>query len=102
MPNAKSSLFEHVLIGWGMCGACPCAGAEFALFAIPLSLVSFVPNFFFGSLLMLFGIEITLDWLVFSFRKVFVFAALHTSLRLCSWHPLISQPVCHRAHLMMK
>ena len=46
------------------------AAAEFALFVIPFSLVSFVPNFFFGSLLMLFGIEITLDWLVFSFRKV--------------------------------
>ena len=44
--------------------------SEFLLFAIPFSLVSFVPNFFFGSLLMLFGIEITLDWLIFSFRKV--------------------------------
>lgn len=48
------------------------AGAELLLFLIPISLTQYVPNFFFGSLLMLFGVEITLDWLIFSFRKVYI------------------------------
>ncbi|KAK9810835.1 hypothetical protein WJX73_000129 [Symbiochloris irregularis] len=46
------------------------AGTEFALFVIPFSVVQYMPNFFFGSLLMVFGIEITADWLVFSYFKV--------------------------------
>ena len=47
-----------------------CAGAEFALFALPISVIQYMPNFFFGSLLMLFGVEIIADWLIFSIRKV--------------------------------
>jgi SulP family sulfate permease len=43
---------------------------ELALFLVPISVVQYMPNFFFGSLLMLFGIEITLDWLIHSFKKV--------------------------------
>lgn len=46
------------------------AGAEFLLFALPISVIQYMPNFFFGSLLMLFGVEIILDWLIFSIRKV--------------------------------
>lgn len=45
-------------------------GTELALFAIPISVIQYMPNFFFGSLLMLFGIEIIADWLIFSYRKV--------------------------------
>lgn len=51
---------------------CGFAGVELALFLVPISVVQYMPNFFFGSLLMLFGIEITLDWLIHSFRKVCV------------------------------
>ena len=32
--------------------------------------VANVQNYFFGSLLMVFGIEITADWLIFSYFKV--------------------------------
>lgn len=46
------------------------AGVEFALFAIPISVIHYLPNFFFGSLLALFGVEIILDWLILSFSKV--------------------------------
>ena len=33
-------------------------------------IVSYLPSFFFGSLLLLFGVEITTDWLILSARKV--------------------------------
>ena len=46
------------------------AGLEFALFLIPVSIVPYMPNFFFGSLLMLFGLQICTDWLVMSYKKV--------------------------------
>lgn len=48
---------------------CTCAGVELLLFLIPVSVVQYMPNFFFGSLLMVFGIEITADWLFFSYFK---------------------------------
>ena len=32
--------------------------------------VQYLPNFFFAALLMLLGVEITLDWLILSVRKV--------------------------------
>ncbi len=35
-----------------------------------LQIVHYVPKFYFGSLLMMFGVEILRDWLLFSFRKV--------------------------------
>eukprot|EP00884_Botryococcus_braunii_P017695 jgi/Botrbrau1/4609/Bobra.60_2s0094.1 len=46
------------------------AVSEIALFLLPVSVVQYMPNFFFGSLLMLFGVEITLDWLFHSYHKV--------------------------------
>jgi hypothetical protein len=46
------------------------AGLEVLLFLIPISIVPYLPSFFFGSLLMLFGIEISLSWLVLSYKKV--------------------------------
>ena len=42
------------------------------LFLIPISIVPYLPSFFFGSLLMLFGVEISLSWLVLSYKKVCV------------------------------
>ena len=42
------------------------------LFLIPISIVPYLPSFFFGSLLMLFGVEISLSWLVLSYKKVHV------------------------------
>ena len=33
-------------------------------------MVQYLPNFFFAALLMLLGVEITLDWLILSARKV--------------------------------
>lgn len=46
------------------------AGAELALFLLPISVVEYMPNFFYGSLLMVFGVDISQDWLVHSFHKV--------------------------------
>ena len=48
----------------------PLAGAELGLFLLPISIIHYLPNFFFGSLLMLFGVEILMDWLIHSFKKV--------------------------------
>ena len=45
------------------------AGVEFALFLLPISIIHYLPNFFFGSLLMLFGVEILADWLIHSYKK---------------------------------
>ena len=42
------------------------------LFLIPISIVPYLASFFFGSLLMLFGVEISLSWLVLSYKKVHV------------------------------
>ena len=38
--------------------------------AFALQIVHYVPKFYFGSLLMMFGVEILRDWLLLSFRKV--------------------------------
>ena len=46
------------------------AGVELGLFLLPISIIHYLPNFFFGSLLMLFGVEILMDWLIHSFKKV--------------------------------
>lgn len=35
-----------------------------------VQLVQYLPNFYFGSLLLLFGVEILSDWLLFSWAKV--------------------------------
>lgn len=43
--------------------------SELVLFLVPISVVQYIPTFFFGSLLILFGVEITLDWLIYSYRK---------------------------------
>lgn len=48
----------------------PCAGAEMAVFLVPFGIVQYMPNLFYGALLALFGIEITMDWLIHSYRKV--------------------------------
>ncbi|KAK9845864.1 hypothetical protein WJX81_004564 [Elliptochloris bilobata] len=46
------------------------AGVELAVFLVPYSIVQYMPNLFYGSLLCLFGIEISLDWLFHSYHKV--------------------------------
>ena len=43
--------------------------SELLLFLVPISVVQYIPTFFFGSLLILFGVEITLDWLIYSYKK---------------------------------
>ncbi|KAG2496216.1 hypothetical protein HYH03_005814 [Edaphochlamys debaryana] len=43
---------------------------ELAVFALPFSVVQYMPNFFFGALLVWFGIEISRDWLILSCRKL--------------------------------
>ncbi|KAI3438511.1 hypothetical protein D9Q98_000939 [Chlorella vulgaris] len=44
---------------------------EFGMFALPGSgLVQYLPCFFFGSLLLLFGLEIMLDWMLRSYHKL--------------------------------
>ncbi len=42
---------------------------ELAVFLAPFGIVQYMPNLFYGALLALFGIEITLDWLFHSYRK---------------------------------
>ena len=39
------------------------------MFALPFSLVQYLPNFLCGSLLLLFGVDIVSSWLFGSFRK---------------------------------
>ncbi|KAK9845896.1 hypothetical protein WJX81_005443 [Elliptochloris bilobata] len=46
------------------------ACAEMAVFLVPFGIVQYMPNLFYGALLALFGIEITMDWLIHSYRKV--------------------------------
>ncbi|KAF8062987.1 hypothetical protein HT031_003826 [Scenedesmus sp. PABB004] len=46
------------------------AGLEAAIFLLPFSVVQYLPNFFFGALLTVFGIEIAGDWLIRSYAKV--------------------------------
>ena len=48
---------------------CSGAGLEVLLFLVPISIVPYLPSFFFGSLLMLFGVEISLSWLILSYKK---------------------------------
>ena len=40
-----------------------------AVFLVPFGIVQYMPNLFYGALLALFGIEITMDWLIHSYRK---------------------------------
>lgn len=40
------------------------AFVELAVWALPFSVVQYCPNFFFGALLLWFGVEISRDWLV--------------------------------------
>ena len=44
--------------------------SQASLFFLPISVVQYVPNFYFGALLMVFGIEILFDWLVAPFGRV--------------------------------
>jgi SulP family sulfate permease len=46
------------------------AACEFAMFALPISIVQYLPSFFFGSLLVWFGVEIVLDWMYRSYYKL--------------------------------
>ncbi|GIL91041.1 hypothetical protein Vretimale_9478 [Volvox reticuliferus] len=46
------------------------AVVELLVFALPFSVVQYMPNFFFGALLVWFGIEISRDWLILSYRKL--------------------------------
>lgn len=43
---------------------------ELAVFALPFNVVQYCPNFFFGALLLWFGVEICRDWLVLSYAKL--------------------------------
>lgn len=51
---------------------------ELGLFLLPISIIHYLPNFFFGSLLMLFGVEILMDWLIHSFKKVSLIPLIHS------------------------
>lgn len=44
------------------------AGIELAVFVLPFSVVQYMPNFYYGALLVWFGIEISKDWLVLSYK----------------------------------
>ncbi|KIY98753.1 hypothetical protein MNEG_9207 [Monoraphidium neglectum] len=46
------------------------AGVELAVFLLPFAVAPYLPLFFYGSLLVVFGIEIAGDWLVRSRKKV--------------------------------
>lgn len=55
---SKRQGVTHPANGWVI------AAAELSLFMLPISVVEYMPNFFYGSLLMVFGIDISRDWLV--------------------------------------
>lgn len=46
------------------------AGVELLVFALPYSIVQFLPNYFLGALLLWFGVEISRDWLYLSYYKL--------------------------------
>lgn len=46
------------------------AAAEFIVFALPFSIVQYLPNYFLGALLLWFGVEISRDWLILSYFKL--------------------------------
>jgi hypothetical protein len=72
-PFLCRALLERRLAVRARAFVCVCrviAAMEIGLFLAPFSVVQYMPNFFYGSLLMVFGIEISLDWLLFSFQKV--------------------------------
>eukprot|EP00879_Flechtneria_rotunda_P026975 GHRR01028828.1.p1 GENE.GHRR01028828.1~~GHRR01028828.1.p1 ORF type:complete len:515 (+),score=170.87 GHRR01028828.1:54-1547(+) len=46
------------------------AALEATIFLVPFSVVQYLPTFFFGALLTVFGIEIAGDWLIRSYSKV--------------------------------
>jgi len=46
------------------------AASEFLVFALPFSIVQYLPNYFLGALLLWFGVEISRDWLILSFFKL--------------------------------
>ena len=46
------------------------AAAEFALFLAPVSFIELLPNFFYGAIMMVFGVEIVKEWLVCSSSKL--------------------------------
>jgi sulfate permease, SulP family len=43
--------------------------AEAALFFFPISVMQLLPNFYYGAIMLVLGVEISLDWLVFSYTK---------------------------------
>lgn len=43
---------------------------ELALFFLPISVISYMPTLYYGSLLVMFGVDISNDWLVHSYQKV--------------------------------
>ncbi|KAG2444838.1 hypothetical protein HXX76_001579 [Chlamydomonas incerta] len=43
---------------------------EITVFALPFSTIQYLPSFYFGALLVWFGIEISRDWLILSYRKL--------------------------------
>ena len=45
------------------------AAAEAALFFFPVSVMQLLPNFYYGAIMLVLGVEISLDWLVFSYSK---------------------------------
>lgn len=45
------------------------AVVEAALFFFPISIMQLLPNFYYGAIMLVVGVEITLDWLVFSYSK---------------------------------
>ncbi|KAG2448594.1 hypothetical protein HYH02_006485 [Chlamydomonas schloesseri] len=46
------------------------AAVELLVFALPFSTIQYLPSFYFGALLVWFGIEISRDWLILSYRKL--------------------------------
>ena len=65
---------------------------ELVVFALPFSVVQYVPNFYFGALLVWFGIEISRDWLVLSYR-----CAVGLGLSSCAGvSTMYAPPVCTR------
>jgi hypothetical protein len=61
--TARETQYPQTTAGAVLC--CPCI-----VLRVCTAVVQYLPNFFFGALLTVFGIEIAGDWLVRSYAKV--------------------------------
>jgi len=66
----SQTLFNFRWGAWGKSIGIVVSVAEICLFLAPVSVIEYIPNFFFGGLMFWFGVDIAYDWLVTAYGKV--------------------------------